>query len=74
MAKEANWKRISKFIVFFDWLKEIPFAIKKFWNGLWTNRVGPIYRKLTEACQTNASNKKNRGMVGKTSTIGSNGA
>jgi hypothetical protein len=32
------------------------------------------YRKLTDACQTNASRKNNTGMIGNTSTSGSNGA
>ena len=32
------------------------------------------YLKLTDACQTNANNKKNTGIIGKISTIGSNGA
>jgi hypothetical protein len=33
-----------------------------------------FYRKLTDACQTKANNKKKTGMIGKTFTIGSKGA
>ena len=32
------------------------------------------YRKLTEACQTKARSKKKTGIIGSTSTSGSNGA
>jgi hypothetical protein len=34
-------------------------------------KIKLIYRKLTDACQTKASNKKRTGIMGKTSTIGS---
>ena len=33
-----------------------------------------IYRKPTADCQTKATNKKNSGIIGKTSTKGENGA
>ena len=33
-----------------------------------------LYRKLTDACQTKANNKKKTGITGNTSTMGSNGA
>jgi hypothetical protein len=33
-----------------------------------------VYLKLTDACQTKASNKKSTGITGKTFTIGSKGA
>ena len=43
-----------------------------------TARRAPVYdinyRKLTDACQTNANSKKSTGIIGNTSTRGSKGA
>lgn len=39
-----------------------------------TGTLNKSYLKLTEACQTNARSKNSTGMIGNTSTRGSNGA
>ena len=51
--------------------------VKLLFNSLRVNiRYTKIksYRKLTEACQTKANNKKKTGIIGKTLTMGSKGA
>lgn len=39
-----------------------------------SNKLLDPYLKETDACHTKANNKKNTGIIGKTSTIGSKGA
>ena len=52
----------------------IFFCILYFLNTKYKKLFLMIYLKLTDACHTKANNRKNTGITGNTSTIGSKGA
>ena len=52
----------------------MSYLVKILINSIRPLLIEKLYRKLTDACQTNARSIKRTGIIGKTSTIGSKGA